>query len=164
MAGPLIEGFGQSLTGLPVSPSADLPTAVNAELLVATLGSGRAAARHLGVAESTFRGWRKGAKARIGTRALAAAARRAATPPQLLKDIRSGVRSLRITGTIRSSDDVRDRTVYPGRHIPQPTMDRILRAWLAADDDAKVEAALLRAIDSYYAPLAFLRVTGVDWE
>jgi hypothetical protein len=43
-------------------------------------------------------------------------------------------------------------------------MNRILRMWLAAEPDAKVEAALLNAIDAYYVPLAFLRIDEVDWE
>jgi hypothetical protein len=163
--GELIEGFGGSLVpGLPTVPSADLSAATNVELLVMALGSGRAAARHLGVAESTLRGWRNGRNPRGGSQPLAAAARQAATPLELLRDIRNGNRSLSIKGRILTSSDERDRTINPGRTIPQPTMNRILRMWLAAEDDAKVEAALLKAIDSYYAPMAFLRIDDVYWE
>lgn len=168
MAGELIDGVGRSLIAgwpgsLPV-PSADLPAALNVEALVFVTGSGRAAARHLGVAESTLRGWRRGRVPRVGSRSLAAAARMAGTPPQLLTNIRDGTRSLRISGWIISSRDRRRRTVNPGRFIPQPTMNRILNRWLSADDDSKVEASLLRAIDTYYTPLGFDIIESVDWE
>lgn len=165
--GELIEGFGRSLipnlAGLPV-PSASLPAAVNVEILVQLLGSGRAVARHLGIGESTVRGWRHGRTPRIGSHALAVAARRAGTPPQLLADIRSGNRTLRITGYIFASSDYRHRTVNPGREIPQPTMNRIIARWLNAEDDSRVEASLQRAINTYYTPLDFDLIEEADWE
>jgi hypothetical protein len=161
----LIEELTATLTGVTFHPpSTDQTIGRNIDVLVRLAGSGRAAARALGVAESTFRGWRHGVQPRSGQQAIVSTARRlgALNTGQLAYALGDG--SLTIRGIIRVSRDVRERTVHPGRHIPSTTMARILRRWAAAEDDSKVERSLMRAIDHYYQPLDFQTITGVWFE
>jgi hypothetical protein len=158
----LIQAMGESLVDSPDVPSTNLPIHVNIELLVEAAGSGRAAARVLGVAESTLRGWRKGAQPRRENRTIVAAARGTMAGPRWA-EIYSGQATIVIHGVVVVSTDVRPRTVYPGRYIPRQTMQGILRAWASADD-ARAERLLYNAIDTHYQPLQFDVITAVWFE
>jgi transposase-like protein len=163
--GELVWAVGQALTGRFRPPSASLSAQQNVEALIEATGSGRAAARTLGVAESTLRGWRHGVKPRGGNQPLVVAARAALTAKTgELARARAGQTELAITGIIVVSSDSRKRTVHPGRYIPRSTINRILTMWSQAQPDDKVEAALLRAIDRWYQPLDFDQVIGAAFE
>ena len=151
----LITAVGQDLTGHSVPPGPGRSLLGNLEVLVATLGSLRAAGRYLGIGESTLRGWRKGVTPRRDPGVVAQAARAAAVAQRgVYRDAFRGHKTLSIIGQITVSSDSRIRTVHPGRFIPTGTIQRILRTW-AAGDDARAEASLYRAIDRYYQPLRF---------
>lgn len=158
----LIDHVGQALTASAAPPSLSLSPQSNIELLVWATGSGRAAARALGVAESTLRGWRRGVKPRKDPRVLVAAARGAMAAPRW-NEIYRGDKTLVIEGWIRVSSDLRKRTVYPGRTIPRRVMQSVLRAWAQADDE-RAERLLYNAIDTHYQPLEFDVILGVWFE
>ena len=140
--GILADLMGESLMGQPAPRS----QADAANYLADRLGSGRAAARALGVAESTFRGWRSGvtSKRGIGTR-LTVLARQMA--PGLPRARTTG--SLAIHAEVTMSSDTRERTLHVGRKIPQPLIRRALTAWAMGNDRA-VETLLTNAILKYY--------------
>lgn len=162
----LIEGMGQDLTGLHNVPSTALSAQENIEILVAAIGSGRAAARALGVAESTLRGWRKGARPRRDNQLFVATTRGAATArfrPDHYDDAYHGRKIMAIKGIIRVSNDARPRTAHVGREIPLRSMQGVLRAWSSGDDD-KAERLLQNAIIRYYASLEFDAIERVWFE
>jgi hypothetical protein len=171
MATPLIDFMGQDLTGLNNPPSATLSVWENLEILVAATGSGRAAARALGVAESTLRGWRKGARPRRTNLEFVATARGAATAyyrPSAFGGSHydaayRGDVIMAIRGWIKVSNDSRKRTIHVGREIPQRSMQGILRAWSAGNDE-KAESLLVNAITRYYANVNITAVLGVWFE
>src|SRR6185436_5381734 len=158
----LIQAMGHALTGTPFVPSLDRSPQANIESLVSAVGSGRAAARALGVAESTLRGWRRGVTPRRDPRVFVAAARGALSGDRYAAAYNGDV-TFAIKGKIRVSSDERERTVYPGRNIPRQTMQGILRAW-ATGDDERAERLLYKAIDTNYQPLQFNTVVGVWFE
>jgi hypothetical protein len=151
----LVTAFSRALTDAQAYPSEDRSPRFNVEIIVAASGgSGRAAGRYLGVAESTLRGWRKGVTPRRSNRELASAARQAVGEHwPAFSDAYHGERILAISGTIRVSGDTRRRTIYPGRNIPLRVMQSILRTWLSGDDK-KTEDQLYHAIDVYYQPMS----------
>lgn len=159
--GDIIKLLGRNLTG---SHTVGTNTLDNIERLVEATGSGRAAARALGVAESTLRGWRRGVKPRRPAQWFQAQTRRVlASRRDVYADAWKGDRLLRIKGLIRVSKDVRVRTIDPGKYIPNRVIRRVLSAWENGDDD-KAENILIRAIDQYYQPLAFQNIIGVWFE
>lgn len=165
MSGDLILLMGQAICG-GYLPRTDHPVASNIETLVDAMGSGRSAARALDVAESTLRGWRKGAIPRRSAQSLVATMRTAIHPirnPGYYTRAYTGVSELTIRGLIRVSKDSRTRTIYPGRYIPRRVMQGILRAWSTADDN-RAERLLLKAIDEYYQPMDFDEIVGVWFE
>lgn len=156
MAGGLIDLMGESLM------RSRVPTtqAQGAEYLAARLGGGRAAARALGVAESTFRGWRGGVVSRKGIGARLATLARTMAPG--LAHAR-GDGSLTITGIITVSSDTRERTIHPGRNIPGPIIRQALTRWVNGNDNT-AEAIIYGAIDRYYQPLEFDQIIRVWFE
>lgn len=164
--GDLIDAVGVDLTGLSQPPARYLSVAENAEILALAVGGGRAAARLLGVGESTFRGWRKGATPRGGGDALVSAARAATGAryrPGHYADAYAGHDELVIRGVIRVSQDIRIRTVHPGRVIPKAKMQSVLRAW-ASGDDSRAERLLIKHIDEFYQPLDFDEILWARYE
>jgi hypothetical protein len=160
--GELIDAMGEDLTDLPTAPSTTLSPFSNVELLVMATGSGRAAARALGVAESTLRGWRNGARPRRADQDIVAATRAHAKPGRY-RAAYQGDTSLAIDAVITVSGDTRKRTIHPGRNIPQRSIQAMLRAWKAGDDD-RAEVMLLKAIDNYYQPMRYDRINRVYFE
>lgn len=130
-------------------------------LLVQHYGSGRAAARALGVAESTFRAWRHGAVPRGGQRRddIKTAARMAATDPDKMAAAEAGDADalLTVKGIFTVSRDSRIRTIHPGRYIPLPIIRNVLDLWRQGQD-AAAERALVNAADHYYQPFAYDQV------
>jgi len=156
--GDLIDQLGRALCNGPPATT-DRSIAANLTFIVSRAGSNRAAARSLGVAESTFRGWLKGSKPRRSPQSIAAAAR-AWQSLGRYGTARAG--SLVIHAIVSKSKDTRDRKLHVGRHIPKAVMGRILTRWLKAEPDDKVEASLYRAIDKYYTgDLDFDGIIGV---
>lgn len=143
LMGILADLMGESLMGR--TPPVSQAQAAN--YLADRLGGGRAAARALGVAESTFRGWRGGVISRkgIGTRLTALA--RTVAPG--LADARAGTRTLAIKATVQYSGDRRDRIIHPGRYIPLPIIRRMLTAWVNGNDRT-AEAMIHNAVMKYY--------------
>lgn len=146
MPDSLIEQMGYALCNGPPA-SADASIGRNLSHIISRAGSQRAAARSLGVAESTLRGWLKGSTPRRTPQSIASAAR-AWQSLGRYPEARAG--GLVIKGIVRKSRDERERTIHVGRHIPKPVMGRILTRWLHAEPDSKVEASIWRAIDKYY--------------
>lgn len=149
----IIDALGRGLTDTSVTPSrypaVDNPRA-SVEALVSVAGSGRAAARYLGVAESTLRGWRHGVTPKRDHRQLASAARTAMMlGTQTWNDAYTGVTQMMIKGWVVASSDRRNRTIKVGIYIPQQRTQAVLRAWLAGDD-ARAERLLNRAIFDHY--------------
>lgn len=166
IAGELVGELGKHLTGRHVGvPHLDRSPQANALILIDIAGSGRAAARMLGVAESTFRGWRHGVQPRGGVnQAIVSAARRLAALNSGRLAYARATTGLAIRGTFTVSKDTRTRDIYPGRQMPRATMTRILNRWAAGEDDHKVEQSLIRAIDRWYQPLQFDRIEAVWFE
>ena len=165
----IVEWMGARLVGSPFVPTTDRDPQVNAQRLQSIAGSGREAARQLGVAESTLRGWRKGVRPKdpaANQRMVAMGRQLAAARTGELARVRRdpNANGLVIKGIIRVSNDQRTRTILVGRHIPADTMRRILTAWANGVDDSKVDAMLHRAITSYYAPTDFVSIQGVWFE
>ena len=157
----LIEHVGWWLCQRP-APSTDRHIHANLTAIISRAGSQRAAARSLGIAESTLRGWLKGAKPKRSPQSIAAAAR-AWLSLGRYQAARGG--SLTIIGVIKVSRDERPRTIHVGRHIPRDVMGRILTRWLRAEPDEKVEASIYRAIARYYTQdLSISRITGVTFK
>ena len=164
--GEFVEWMGSDLTGLARVPSADISVMENAEILARIMGSGRAAARALGVGESTFRGWRKGVQPRKGAGPIVQMARAAAVNRNRahFQNVMDGTDVVAIRGTVVVSGDTRDRTIHPGRDIPLVKIRNIVRAWLAGQDD-RVDRLMMKAIDEHYVPgLQIGDVTGVWFE
>jgi len=157
----LIEALGDELTD-GANPHPDLGIHANLEILVTQLGSGRAAARFLGVAESTLRGWRRGVNPRGRSAEIFLAARNASLGTQW-KAGYDGTGELAIKGRIRVSNDFRDRTIHHGRVIPIELMRRILTTWRRGSD-ARAEALLYGAIDRYYQPVEFIDIERAWFE
>lgn len=159
-----IVAMGRDLTGLATPPSADLGTARNARILADAAGSGRAAARMLGVAESTFRGWLGGVTPKRGGAFLVTAARLAASAtnrPGHLKDaMDADVKTLTIRGLVVVSSDAKIRTIYPGRWIPRIKIRNMLRAWIAGDD-ARAARLMGRAIETHY--VSGMTIDHIEW-
>lgn len=143
--------FYEAVTGgLPTDDGLTFPELL--ARLAALSGSGAAAARRLGVADTTFYRWRRGVqRPKTGENVVRAAVRRTALAPGREQEIRTGARRLVIVGLgVQVSNDRRPRRVLRvGDHIPVRTMSRILNTWLSGDDD-KTDRALWRAIDKYY--------------
>lgn len=145
-----------------LSPERSIQTNVN--LLVAHLGSGRAAGRALGVPETTIRSWRKGVVPRDPAKAsLVISAGRRAIVGKTFHDAYRGTTELVILGDVEVSNDSRVRKIRPGAYIPRSTIRRALNHWLNGDD-IKAGATLGRAIDTYYTPLQFAPGTPVVME
>ena len=165
--GQIADLMGSDLTGLRQPPGPGLSVAENAEILALAVGSGRAAARRLGVGESTFRGWRKGVQPRKGAGFLVQAARAAAVNayrPRHYLNVMDGTNVLAIRGLIVKSSDARTRTIHPGRDIPLVKIRNIVRAWLAGQDD-RVDRLTYKAIDEHYVEdLQFDDIIGVWFE
>lgn len=131
---------------------------------IATFGSGRKAAKALGIPESTLRAWRKGAKPRHDPAPKFKATGRSNPPPgSPFWMAWTGQGELVIKGVIRVSGDIRDRTIHPGRQIPRSIIRAALSAYQRGEDDL-VGSILLRAIDSYYQPMKFETVERVYFE
>jgi hypothetical protein len=144
-------------------PEPDLGFAENLRRYVAEAGSGRAAARQLGVPESTLRGWRHGTAPRhIHQRQveLVQSARQRATPKAMT--LLPG--SLFIKAVVKHSNDKRKRIIHPGRVIPQAVMGRLVRDWAAGASDTQLGNALAKAVDTYYQPFQYVRVDEVGFE
>jgi len=163
--GVLITAMGTDLTGLKHVPRRSYEPSTNAAILVAAAGGNRAAARILGVAESTVRRWLQGAKPRDPHRLVEAARLTASMryKPGAYDAAYQGDTLMVITAWIRISGDKRKRSVSVGQHIPQRRMQAVLRAWRAGDDD-KAERLLIKAIDEEYTPMAFENVLSVRFE
>jgi hypothetical protein len=159
--GQLIDELGNHLSGGTGWDLSDDPAQL-ADALADLYGSGRAAARALGVAESTFRAWRRGSRPKGDRRReMVSQLRRNMAPDRLAAAHGDG--ELAIRGRVTVSGDTRERVVHPGRFIPKPVMGRVLAAWERVDD-ARAEAMLVNAIDRYYQPLAFDRIDEVWFE
>lgn len=147
----LIDHVGFDLAGRASLSTRD--SQADALALTRIHGSGRAAARWLGVPETTFRGWRKGiAPKGEAADMLAQAARDNEVEehdPAGFDEAVKGNTELVIRGVFTSSSDTRVRTIHPGRVIPRQTMARVLKTWRDGEDD-KAERQLLRAIKDYY--------------
>lgn len=158
--------FAEALGGDDL-PEPDLGFVPNLERYVAQAGSGRKAAKVLGVPESTLRGWRHGVAPRhIHQRQveLVQSARKAFVPRGPLLDAWNGTNVLAIKARVKVSGDVRTRILHPGREIPQATTQRLIRMYLAGADDTQLGKAIASAIDRYYQKFQYLRVDGVWFE
>lgn len=165
--GGLIRAVGQALMAPhPYIDGSDSPSYL-AGYITGLFGSGRAAARYLGVSESTLRGWRRGRQPRIGQQAVLALARRAATyrsDGAYWRAWQGGPGGeLTIRGVVVVSGDVRLRTVHPGRYIPRARMREVLTTWQDGDD-ARAEALLYSYMDQYYVPMEFDSIDSVTIE
>ena len=163
----LIDHIGQDLTGI---PSLSRSTFTDDVLLITRLaGSGRAAARQLGVAESTFRGWRKGAvpKGGLQRQPIKRAARVAAVHAHSLDNWVGAYNGdadslLTIKGVFTKSADTRPRTLHPGRYVPNEIIRAVLNAWVAGNDDI-AESTLIAGIDRYYEPFGYDQVFSASF-
>jgi hypothetical protein len=118
----------------------------------------------LGIPESTLRAWRKGVKPRRDpTPVFKRTGRSAAAGGAAFQAAWSGSGELAVKGVIRVSGDIRDRTIHPGRQIPRSVIRAALSAWENGDDEVAGNT-LLRAIDTYYAPMAFETIDRVYFE
>lgn len=158
----LIDEVGAGLCRPYPVPSTQLSPAENAEILASLVGGGRAAARLLGIGESTFRGWRSGRRPRDGGDLLVAAARGAAAGRRYHAAY-DGTTTLSINGHIIVSNDARIRTVHVGEHIPLRKMQSVLRAWQKGDD-TRAERLLYKHIDENYQPLEFDTIHWAEYE
>jgi hypothetical protein len=159
--GDLIDAVSVGLTRRDPPPSNALSPAENAEILASAVGGGRAAARLLGIGESTFRGWRAGRQPRKGGDLLVAAAR-AATAGRRYDAAYAGETELEINGLIIVSSDARIRTIHPGRNIPLRQMRNVLRAWINGDD-SRAERLLAKHIDEFYQPMEFDNILWAEF-
>jgi len=148
--------IGSALSGALLPDGGYIPSRtrsihMNLEMLVAYTGSGRAAARTLGVAESTLRGWRHGTlpKGDRNAEIVSAARRAGAALDTKFIDAYTGQTELTIRALVAVSSDNRDRTLNPGRVIPLSTVRRALNLWLAGEDE-KAGTMLARSMDTYY--------------
>lgn len=157
MATPLIDAMGAWLCRAMRAPQPG-QTVYNIHVIVNAFGSRRAAARALGIAESTLRGWEKGSKPRLAPEVFASMAR-GVLAANRYSDAYAGITVMRIKGTVRVSGDERPRTINVGEEISRRKMQGILRAWAQCDDE-RAERLLRKAIDSDYA--AAMRVGAVD--
>jgi hypothetical protein len=158
----LVEGLSGQLAGRWDTPSDD-----PYHRLVILAGSVSAAARELGVPRRTFRGWLEGRKPRHPPNAIAAIREHRIAQPAHQPhwhDAYTGEKTLAITGRIRVSNDIRIRTIHPGRYIPNAVTRTYLDAWRAGEDDGQVEAMIIQAIDQYYQPVAFENILAVWFE
>lgn len=133
--------------------------------LVAVAGTGKAAAKALGVSPTTFYRWRRGVQQpKVKPDMIRATLRRQLLKPNLERQIRSKQKTLHIHGTITVSGDTRPRTLKVGNHIPATTMGRILNTWLRGEDD-KVSTQLWNAIDKHYLrDIEIDALTGVEFK
>lgn len=159
LIGPLTE----SLTGEDPPPTMDMSARTLTRMIVSAYGSNRAAGRGLGIAESTIRGWLGGAQPKRGKAFLVSAARRALSAADYPAAY-NGSTELHITGVIATSDDVRHRTIHPGRYIPKSIIQDVLALWADGDNDRKANDLLTRAIDRYYNPFRYDQIERVWFE
>lgn len=159
----LIQHLGEELTRPYGLPSVDNTPAENIEIIVRAAGSGRGAARFLGIGESTLRGWRKGARPKRSPEWLVQQAR-AAAQNDMYRAGRSGEGSLAVTGWIQASSDLRRRTIHPGAAgFPLALIRRALTAW-DKGLDSHADALIVGGIDRYYQPLEFVSVERAWFE
>lgn len=157
----LIDHIGRDLTG--ISNLSLRSFTWHVETIARLAGSGRAGARLMGVAESTFRGWRHGAVPRGGQRhdtvkALARTMAVQSNPTRFHAAMVGDADALlTVKGTFRVSGDTRSRVIYPGRYIPNSVIRRALGEWAQGLDD-RAESTVIRAIDTYYQPFAFDKI------
>jgi len=142
-----LAGYGNAV------PGPRRPFHENLRILIDAAGSGRAAGRLLGVAETTLRRWRSGVTPRHDRQSLVISAGRAILGGTTYRRAYEGELTIRIKGVIVASKDVRDRTISPGRTIPRRSFQRTLRLWLAGDDEAAGNS-LLKATEKYYEGLS----------
>ena len=137
----------------------------NLDILVEETGSQRAAARALGIGESTLRGWLKGATPKkYSHRDIGLRTRAATINPDRWAAAYDGTNAMAIHGWIKVSRDVRHRTVHVGREIPQALMKRILTTWRNGRDN-EAETLLRNAIELYYtSSMEFDQIEGVSFE
>jgi hypothetical protein len=163
MATEIADAMGVDLTGMGRVPSERLSVMENAQILARLAGSGRAAARALGVAESTLRGWRRGVQPRTVPTSLVTLGRALAVQsnrPEHMAQVMAGGRLLTIRGVVVVSGDARLRTIHPGRDIPLVKIRNIVRAWAAGQDD-RVDRLTVNAINHHYAP--GMDIGSVEW-
>lgn len=167
----LIDEMGRGLLGRATVNDASPMTAILAELVTAG-GSGKGAARLMGVSDTTFYRWRNYAtKAERGIRqkppekrVLVAAIRKAGLTPELRKKITSKQISMKIRGMVVMSDDTRERTIHPGQYIPGQKMGILLSAWTSGDDE-RTDRLLNKYLDQHYAEgIEFDRIDWVRFE
>jgi len=155
--------MGEDLTRRRPAPGRGQSFHDNLRVAEEAAGSGRALGRHLGIAESTIRGWRHGATPRRPRQdAVIEAARRLSSVGRFGRAY-SGETELVIRGTVTVSNDTRPRTIYPGRYIPLTVIRTILDYWLTGDDD-DTDQMLWSAIDTYYTPMDIEHITFVGFE
>ncbi len=159
MVTPLIDAMGVGLTGEDPAPGPALSIVDNLEILVDQFGSGRAAARALGVAESTLRGWRKGVRPRLSAPTIAAMARGAASYGRYQRAY-DRPNFLKIRAWVTQSSDTRLRTIHVGREIPAAKIRTVLTLWSKLDDE-KADRMLWRAITKHYS--AFDSIGHIEW-
>lgn len=127
-------------SGVPGSELQGWSVAQMARQVRADAGSQRAAAAALGVNVATFRRWEAGqTKAPKGAASLKQAAvsawRRARMTPAREARLR-GKPPWSLAGEVEFSNDVRARTIQPGRSLPAGNLNDALDAYLRGDDVA----------------------------
>lgn len=163
MASEFMEQVYEALTGRSYAgPETGFPELLGR--LVRVAGSGKAAARLIGVSDTTFYRWRSGRQApKTGADTLARIVRRAELPPAVERDIRAKHRTMRVKAVWHVSRDVRTREINLGQAVPQRSTTLFVSAWLAATDD-KAEDIWWRAVDKHIgADLEMEAIVNVEY-
>ncbi len=137
---------------VPGSETSGWSVAQQARQVRAAAGSQRAAAAQMGVSVATFRRWESGKvqTPKVGTslaQAAKAAWRRARMTPAREARLRRRP-PWQMAGEIRTSNEVRHRTIRPGKTRPEGNLNDALDAYLAGDDVAA--AAEIDALVNVY--------------
>lgn len=159
----LMAGVYEALTGRPhidgTAPFSDL-----VERLVQALGTAKAAARVLGVGDTTLYRWRRGRQTpKAGGTVIARAIRRVELAPVMERDVRSKAVTMHVRGVVRVSRDVRTRTINLGLDVSRQRTSNFVSNWLA-DDDSRAERLWWKAIDEQVgADITFDEIISVEY-
>jgi DNA-binding transcriptional regulator YdaS (Cro superfamily) len=134
------------------------------ERLVTALGTAKAAARVLGVGDTTLYRWRRGRQTpKTGGTAIARAIRRVELAPGMERDVRTKAVTMRVKGVVRVSRDVRVREINLGLNISQQRTSNFVSNWLA-DNDARAERLWWKAVDEQVgADITFDEIILVEY-
>lgn len=168
------EALYAALTGLSPRSEGKTTRQRTADLVKRLGGSTRAAAQAVGVSQRTVQRWLKGEQEAKNTRRnrtadkLAAAQRASRVTARRVEQLRNATSmapsgGLRLYGSVKVSEDVRDRWINPGSQMPDGALDALIDRLVTEGPDV-AGADLNKLISQHYVPgMSITNIEAIEY-